>query len=844
MVIKNIKIFIFTFFWCVLCCFAVFKYKVFAAEDDYSSANEEIYIDEYLTDDDPLMVDIINSLGQSILPSERNFIYTNNELVFSPRVKEYTDGEICDNKIYYSFVSEMDTTDNLNELENGIVRLAPVSEKSEYDIQFIQKTVIKSFVEDECSEGDEDAAEDDEQENSEQYTKTDNIDGKESDEEIKEISYREYYKEITCVSKAYHICFDLIVPNLNEKSAIEWSKWVNYERTAEFVAEDEGSGLSRVIVKSGNGEVIYEYHYGGNENDISYKNEFNVNLFNPSKDTSGETFTITIYDIAGNVFDKSFTYYYDNVKPTLELAGVNDKTINSKNITILFKGADNIQENLKLYYRIWGEKCTPQGVILEKEEDLLSGNSLEETLMLDGLYTVEAKIVDKALNESETIKITFRIDKNSPELKIEGFVNGQGYSKPVTGYLSIKELFFEDMSARIKVIKKTPLGDEVYIEENIKPNESEYTKDFYLPDDGDYYISVRAEDAAGNISDKEGYLRVDCNAPQISISGMEDKEITKNYPTLLISLDETFYDSMISKTMLYKKNDEGLFEQIIESPIVADKTIYSFPLSINEEGIYLLKIMATDKTGNSSEKDIEFTYDCTSPTIGWLNTVHKKYLKNLKFPFQFTEYITDRTAVSYKAFLNTENIKEGDSIVRDGKYILRITAVDEAGNVSDESAEFIIDTKAPRIIVSGLNPNKQVKKGDEIIFTLYDSEDFFEYASVNGKEIKLLDDKKCVFKIDKEGDHYINIRASDFAGNEIEKSFMIACNKNIGGLIRGNLKTANIGQDADYKSQSLKINKKNEEKYPYIFCALILGVFTVGALILLGLRRVDTTKKP
>lgn len=767
---------------------------------------EEITIES----EEILKVNIKNIYGESVFAKHDESLFTKDALIFSCENKKYLKGELTEHRDYYCLSYDKGNSyGDMIEISSDGLRLDCVTDNSEYYLKFMSVDNVKYLAE-----------------------KTEENNPKEETESKKYIYH----------SEGIHIIFDKEAPVLSEIGTVAYEEWSGQSRTAAFKIEDKSSGLNRIYVKDDEGEILYECHdFAEGTNSVAH--EFNVQLNKQAKDISGRFFTISAYDRAGNYFEKQYTYYYDNECPTISAEGVTNNEILNRDVLLTLKAFDNINTLTSIKYEIVPVMKGVVGKSKAKKitciDDILA---MTEVLGDNANYKVTAVAVDAAGNESETINLNFRIDKNAPVATIEGFKKGSDYKNNITARAIVEEEFYEDMKVNFKIIKRTPKEEKVIYEEDLMSNAERYSKEVVLYEEGDYSIWLSAVDAAGNETTSQSSLRIDKTAPSINVRGISNMDITKDVPQLLIDISDLFYDSLKAKILLYKKNDMELIETVsdIEPNITSENT--SCPIAVYEEGEYILKVEASDRTGNLNTYVIEFSYDCSAPKVGWLDSIRRKYLKVFRLPEKFISMITDRNEITYNAFLNTEEISENTVITKDGKYVLRVIAIDKAGNVSDETAEFIIDNTAPRIVVTGLSKDGNVKKGSIIDFSLYDSEDYFEQVIYDGEEIDIAyDNKKCEFKIDKEGKHNIRLCAIDPAGNLTDRTFYVACNNNIIPMRRSEeTKALDNVLAAPSESQSVKITKKFNEKYLYLFSAVILGISCAGVAFLLHLRRVDT----
>lgn len=647
-------------------------------------------------------------------------------------------------------------------------------------------------------------------------------------------------------SRIYHIVFDTSGPEIDDKSDVDWDKWVNYDRCAEFVCSDSLSELSRVIIRTGE-TILYEYHMGDGvgEREISTS----VSLDVEAPDINGNEIKIAAVDIAGNYSEKSFRYYLDKSCPVLVYSGPTTGTITSKDVQTVFSASDTIMEVLSLEYSFLHMRRGQEN-ITETDAIFPNGDKLELARHFsdEGEYDITVVAVDRAGNKSEAINIKLRIDKTAPVITLSGFEKNKDYTRDVNVQINVAEIYYNDCQVAIKVTKKWPGGSDLYYEESGPMGDIKFNCDILFGEDGDYYIDASASDAAGNNSHSEAYVRVDKTRPVIYINGITDKQITKGRPQLLLTASELFYDSASIETSLYRKINGDIYSEPLITVYSMSSDECSFPLAIDDEGDYLLIFNARDRSGNSSECRIEFVYDCTSPTIGWIQNFNRKYLKSFSFPRLFSANITDATQTMYKAYLNTSELREGDEITKDGKYVLRIIATDAAGNVNDESVEFIVDATPPKIVAKGLDDSMNVRTGTKVSFTLYDKDDFFRECKYKDEDMELSEDgRTCTAKIDGVGNQTVKIVAEDLAGNTTEKLFVLNASAlgnsgTVAKVVKKLTKSIPVPGNANAGDDSVKIDKNMDLKFSYTQILACLGIFAIGIAILLGFRHIDTTK--
>ena len=216
--------------------------------------------------------------------------------------------------------------------------------------------------------------------------------------------------------------------------------------------------------------------------------------------------------------------------------------------------------------------------------------------------------------------------------------------------------------------------------------------------DGDYEIMMSATDGAGNISSAYKRFRMDSNAPDISVAGISEGEVTGDKPIVRFLAGEMFYDSTIMTAVLEKKDKNG-YRQVSKDEHVMKDVRDHMDIRPASEGLYRLTCSAADRSGNRNESTISFTVDYTPPVISQMSDIDGNYFRSFLLPKKIKDLVKDATKVVASAYVNDVPYHDGDRIIQEGRYVLTILASDEADNVSESSAEFIVDHTSPQVVL-------------------------------------------------------------------------------------------------------------------------------------------------
>lgn len=335
---------------------------------------------------------------------------------------------------------------------------------------------------------------------------------------------------------------------------------------------------------------------------------------------------------------------------------------------------------------------------------------------------------------------------------------------------------------------------------------------------------------------------VDMTDPEIKIEGVEDGKSYKK-ATIKLSVSDKYlstYKAMLNGTEVPKKvqykatkdltaipnvgdiakdqlitlNTEQLDNEIVRDLLLDGslKQVESYEdIEVTTQGKYTLVVTASDSAGNEVKKTTKFNINDEAPTIT-VSGIDKK-VQNKEFILKATidsfldeehEIKLTKDGISIK-----QDILNGMKITQDGKYKLEIKVTDSAGNTTEYTKEFELDTKAPVISIKG-TPTDFTNKDVTYTITTDNEEDEF-IVKVNGELISF-EGKKCENTLSAEGEYNIEVIANDAAGNysNAESKFVIDktaptvnCNKKDGDQIQDLRSIVASGDDKYFDSISI-----------------------------------------
>lgn len=421
--------------------------------------------------------------------------------------------------------------------------------------------------------------------------------------------------------------------------------------------------------------------------------------------------------------------------------------------------------------------------------------------------------------------INFFIDKINPVVEIGNVsnVNNSDVTVPVT-------ITDNMMGSKYKVhVTRTDASGNTSYDadfENGEWSETRFEKNYVFSDEGDYTITVSAEDKAGNkAEEKTTKFRIDKTAPVISISGMNDKQTTG--VTATISVDEAFsfnYEDQAPgssdfNVTITKKTDGTAATNV--ATFGTDKFSEGNPHTVSyncsEDGEYTITASAMDLARNkAAEQTKTFKVDSKAPVlkvtavdkdskkvenydpIGSMDSSTPNYV-DMSLSVEEAFFATDDVKITVKKdskdvsssyftnYRNSAEISTGTQrFSEDGVYEVAVTAQDELGNKADDySLVFTVDNTPPELAATNVLDKFKAKttktedgsillnaddfadiinQGYEALWNVNDTSDFSVDAKIDG--VSLID-----FSDLTDGYHQLTIEVKDKVGHVSNDEF-------------------------------------------------------------------------
>ena len=278
-------------------------------------------------------------------------------------------------------------------------------------------------------------------------------------------------------------------------------------------------------------------------------------------------------------------------------------------------------------------------------------------------------------------------------------------------------------------------------------------------EDGTYTATVNVADKAGNSASQTITFKVDNTIPvvtaKISDGVTAGKQPGKNFDGTDC---DYFYRSNVTALFTYEDDNLAQSKVVVKDngttvPVqwsrVGTTNKYQATYVASKEGAHTITIGATDEAGNAAvTKQIVFIKDTAAPAITAVINGGMVYNENMG--------VVDLTAnanVSFSVSDSNEDVKDfnyqliktepdqlpvtadviqtetrGFGYVDEADYIVKVYAVDKAGNKSAErTVQFRVDKTAPELKISGASSGATLNSGTTLTFSM--TEAFWKDAS-------------------------------------------------------------------------------------------------------------------
>lgn len=294
------------------------------------------------------------------------------------------------------------------------------------------------------------------------------------------------------------------------------------------------------------------------------------------------------------------------------------------------------------------------------------------------------------------------------------------------------------------------LAEKVELEELEGQEEhTSYIGGITISDTAASHLGTQVEVVVTSASGKEthGYavVRVDKQAPSISLSGITEGSVYNTTRSLEITTVENIWQAMQPVSVTAVRTIDGTSTHLDLGSFEADGATTLSTYSFSEDGVYQVTIQAVDAAGNSAVKTISFTIDRTAPVLSMSGVSAGAYSSTpVTVHFQSVESFFETNDVKINVerklagstfgraidFSNTGKTSSvSNTFTEDGDYTITFSATDGAGNIAaTQTLSFTVDCTAPSVTVRGTTDYFVTKDAVKLDFSV--TEAYYETNTV------------------------------------------------------------------------------------------------------------------
>ncbi|MEH7355230.1 Ig-like domain repeat protein [Neobacillus drentensis] len=455
-----------------------------------------------------------------------------------------------------------------------------------------------------------------------------------------------------------------------------------------------------------------------------FNGEYKVEVTLPSKSDSQLNVTV---DFAENNWGftanpATFSLERDTLKPKLTLSGL--KSVYTEkdglavlNLTVEEKNFNHDDVSVLVVLDGEGQE-KPAEIKWDDENDRLGQVEFPQS----GKYDVTAFLRDRAGNESDKKKVSFTINKGEP--KMSGIDRDAFYHDDVT-------IKFEDDGKITKATANLRTHNEERFDHvvDFTPNRFGINKRIAyltLTEEGHYEGTATITDNQGKEFTYPLSFTIDKSAPVIAVVGAENNQKYNEKKTVDISITEDQQlNANATEMTVTKKSIGGKTETISLTPNFSADNKASLKQEF-EDGIYELTIATSDIAGNKANQKVQFIIDSQKPeleiSVGGKAAKDQQFYDNGSFSVKAADLTLNltktvltlnqkNTALTLDESRTIATLKQ-DTTLADGNYELSFSSID--GLEQSQSIgplTFVVDTKAPEVSLTGIDPAAFVKNG-------------------------------------------------------------------------------------------------------------------------------------
>ena len=296
-----------------------------------------------------------------------------------------------------------------------------------------------------------------------------------------------------------------------------------------------------------------------------------------------------------------------------------------------------------------------------------------------------------------------------------------------------------------------------------------------------YKLFVNVTDVEANTWSNNVTFIVDAIAPTVSWVSPENATFTNNGSAAIRWIADGTGSSIQGSVVTIYNMTTAASKSISITGSTNTSSLNDFWGVPLVNGLYKLRVVVTDFTGNTAQNMTNVTVDVTNPTVVISTPLNGTYLADNNFVAEWiangtgsaiassnvTIYGTVNKSMEIVGTSNTTNMTNvWGSALPDGVYRMTVKVFDSAGNSAMAETNFTVDTEAPTVAISTPANGAMLSNGTvEFTWVAFDSGSGLKNYSytLNGTWINTIDQNVTITL--PEGNYSFSVRAYDKAGN-------------------------------------------------------------------------------
>jgi len=525
---------------------------------------------------------------------------------------------------------------------------------------------------------------------------------------------------------------DLTLPELIVYGIINNSALIANSINASISASDE-NGVKRLLVIR-NGSTIL--------NTTSASASISIPLLD-----GVNKITFEAIDNAGNIRKLVYYVYKDVTPPSIKINNpANNSWLASNQVNVSWTASDDLElDKFEIYIN---------GIL---NNTLPPDSKWVDIVLRDGVWNITIIAYDKVGNANSSTIIIY-IDTTPPFVKIISPSNGS--------FLSTTSVIVTwNMSDNLKIDKiEVYLDDEKQAE--ILPPTNQYQ--FTNLAERTHKIKIMIYDKLKHVAFDEIVIVVDLTKPNIKIVSPQSNTYVSGSFALIWNASDNYG---IQKFVVYA-NAEKIAE-LSENETSINITLY--------DGVYTIKVVAIDYAENKDYDQISVIVDTVPPSVKIISPSSLTIIYAADFVVMWNasdKLGLDRIQVWLNESLKAElppNTSEYKFVgIPNGAYLIKIVAIDRAGNSADDSIIIIVDAPLSVRISSPLNGTWFNTRVITIKLTISNTTELKNVTIYVDKDLLITNTTNVTFNLLlSEGIHNVTVVVEDIANNVAMDSIII-----------------------------------------------------------------------